>query len=188
MRCFVAIDLSPEVRAAIVRAQAGLRAAAPRADVRWLDPAGMHLTLAFLGEVREERMAALRDTLAATVTPRPPLALMASGLGGFPSARRPRVVWAGIVGEGEALRRTAAAVASALVPLGFPAEERPFRGHVTLARVRSPRGLQPLGNAIAAGVHADFGRWTAREVVLYRSHLRPSGAVYEPLARFPFGG
>jgi RNA 2',3'-cyclic 3'-phosphodiesterase len=188
MRCFVAIDLSPEVRAAIVRAQAGLRAAAPQADVRWLDPTGMHLTLAFLGEVREDRVAALQSTLTAAMTPRTPLALMASGLGGFPSARRPRVVWAGIVGEGDALGRTAAAVTSALVPLGFPAEERPFSGHVTLARVRSPRGLRPLGDAIAAGAQADFGTWTARDVVLYRSHLRPSGAVYEPLGRFPFGG
>jgi len=188
MRCFVAIDLSPEVRAAIVRAQAGLRAGAPHADVRWLDPGGMHLTLAFLGEVREEQVAAVESALAAAMTPRPPLGLVASGLGGFPSARRPRVVWAGIVGEGEALGRTAAAVASALVPLGFRAEERPFRGHVTLARVRSPRGLQPLGDAVAAGVRADFGAWTAREVVLYRSHLRTSGAVYEPLVRLPFGG
>lgn len=186
MRCFVAIDLSPEVRAAIVRAQAGLRTAAPRVDVRWLEPAGMHLTLAFLGEVREERLAALQNTLAGVVTRRPPLALVARGLGGFPSARRPRVVWVGIIGEREELGRTAAAVASALVPLGFPAEERPFRGHVTLARVRSPRGLQPLGEAIAAGSDADLGEWTARDVVLYRSHLRPSGAVYEPLARLPF--
>jgi len=136
--------------------------------------------------VREERLAALQNTLAGVVTRRPPLALVARGLGGFPSARRPRVVWAGITGEGEALGRTAAAVASALVPLGFPAEERPFRGHVTLARVRSPRGLQPLGEAIAAGSDADLGEWTARDVVLYRSHLRPSGAVYEPLARLPF--
>jgi len=95
-------------------------------------------------------------------------------------------VWVGIIGEREELGRTAAAVASALVPLGFPAEERPFRGHVTLARVRSPRGLQPLGEAIAAGSDADLGEWTARDVVLYRSHLRPSGAVYEPLARLPF--
>jgi len=188
VRCFVAIDLSPEVRAAVAEAQAGLRAAAPRADVRWVDPAGMHLTLKFLGEVPEERLPALQGALTEAVTRRPALALAARGLGGFPNARRPRVVWMGIAGDGEALGRTAAGVEDALVPLGFPAEARPFRGHVTLARVRSPRGLAQLGDAIAAGAHADFGAWTAQEVVLYRSHLKPSGAVYEPLARLPFAG
>jgi len=188
VRCFVAIDLAPEVRAALAEAQAGLRAAAPRADVRWVDPAGMHLTLKFLGEVPEERLPALQSALTGAVTPRPALALAASGLGGFPSVRRPRVVWVGIAGDGEALGRTAAVVEDALVPLGFPAEARPFRGHVTLARVRSPRGLARLGEAIAAGAHAALGAWTAREVVFYRSHLKPSGAVYEPLARLPFVG
>jgi len=168
MRCFVAIDLAPEVRAAVAAAQAGLRAAAPRADVRWVD--------------------ALQGALTEAVTRRPALALAARGLGGFPNARRPRVVWMGIAGDGEALGRTAVVVEDALVPLGYPAEARPFRGHVTLARVRSPRGLAQLGNAIAAGAHADFGAWTAQEVVLYRSHLKPSGAVYEPLARLPFAG
>jgi len=188
MRCFVAIDLAPEVRAAVAEAQAGLRAAAPRAAVRWVDPAGMHLTLKFLGEVPEERLPALQGALTEVVTRRPALALAARGLGGFPNARRPRVVWMGIAGDGEALGRTAVVVEAALVPLGFPAEARPFRGHVTLARVRSPRGLARLADAIAAGAHTDFGAWTAQEVVLYRSHLKPSGAVYEPLARLPFVG
>ena len=71
MRCFVAIDLAPEVRAVVAAAQAGLRAAAPRAAVRWVDPAGMHLTLKFLGEVPEERLPALQGALTEAVTRRP---------------------------------------------------------------------------------------------------------------------
>ena len=75
-------------------------------------------------------------------------------------------------------------IAAALAPLGFPPESRPFRGHVTIARVRSPRGIGRIAAAIRAGGDVDFGRWTATDVVLFQSRLRPSGAVYEPLARF----
>jgi 2'-5' RNA ligase len=66
-----------------------------------------------------------------------------------------------------------------MTPLGFAPEGRPFRGHLTLGRVRSPRGTTPLAAHITGRGQDAFGDWTAREVKLYRSHLRPSGAVYE---------
>ena len=101
----------------------------------------------------------------------------------LPSARRPRVLWAGLVaGTGE-LAALAAAVEAALVPLGFAPEARPFQGHVTLGRVRSPRGLAPLAAALEAGAGLELGAWRAAEVVLYRSRLRPTGAVHEALSR-----
>jgi 2'-5' RNA ligase len=82
------------------------------------------------------------------------------------------------------MRRLAAAIDTALEPLGFPPENRPFRGHVTLARVRSPRGLDRLARALEAAAETRMGEWTADDVVLYRSRLRPTGAIYEPLAHF----
>ena len=85
------------------------------------------------------------------------------------------------------LGRLAAACQRACEPLGFVPEKRPFRGHVTLARVRSPRGFGPLARAIESAADDDFGAWTAAEVVLYRSHLRRTGAVYEALERVPLG-
>ncbi len=87
-----------------------------------------------------------------------------------------------------ALAALADAVERAFTPLGFAPEPRAFRAHVTLGRVRSPRGLARLTAAIAAAGAPEFGSWTVEDVVLYRSHLRPSGAVYEPLARVPLGG
>ena len=185
LRCFVAVELSPEVREAVARAQTAVRAAAPTADVRWANPAGLHLTLEFLGGVEETRVPAVVEALAGAVEASAPLALVAAGLGGFPSARRPRVVWAGIAEGAEGLRRLAAAVEGALAPLGFPPEARPFSGHVTIGRVRSPRGLDRLAGAIAAAAEISFGSWTATDVVLYRSHLRRTGAVYEAMARLP---
>jgi 2'-5' RNA ligase len=111
------------------------------------------------------------------------VALRAAGFGCFPSGTRPRVVWADVVAGVAPLAALAADVQQALVPLGYVPEARPFRAHLTLGRVRSPRGVRALVDAVAAAGAPDFGAWTAGEVVLYRSHLHPKGARYEPLAR-----
>ena len=187
MRCFIAVDLSDEVRSTLDSTQGRLRARAPKADLRWVDSAGMHLTLQFLGEVSDGLLADVRRALATAATSVSPLELACRGLGAFPGLTRPRVVWAGIHGAVGDLSRLAAACQHACEPLGFVPEERPFRGHVTLGRVRSPRGFAPLARVIESVVDYDFGAWTAAEVVLYRSQLRRTGAVYEALDRVPLG-
>jgi RNA 2',3'-cyclic 3'-phosphodiesterase len=188
MRCFVAVDLSPDVRAALEDECERLRAVAPRADVRWVRVAGMHLTLKFLGEVPEKMLAGIRNALSAAATATPPMVLACTGLGVFPGSSKPRVVWAGITEGLQDLGRLAAAVDRAVEPFGFAPERRPFRGHVTLARVRSPRGVRPLARAVEVAGCAPFGSWSASHVVLYRSRLHPTGAVYEPLATLPLAG
>jgi 2'-5' RNA ligase len=188
VRCFVAVDLSPDVRVAVARAQATLRALLPRADVRWVEPAAFHLTLKFLGQVDDARLPAISAAVAAAVAGVETLPLAAGGVGGFPSLTRPRVLWAGVTAGVPVLRALAGALDRALEPLGFPPEARPFRGHLTIGRVRSPRGLATLAQAVASAEAHDLGTWAAREVVLYESRLRPSGAVYVPLARHPLGG
>jgi 2'-5' RNA ligase len=187
VRCFIAVDLSDEVRSALDAAQGRLRARAPRADVRWVDAAGMHLTLQFLGEVSDARLPGVRTALTAAATTASPMALTCRGLGAFPGLARPRVVWAGMRGAVGDLSGLAAACQRACEPLGFAPETRPFRGHVTLARVRSPRGFGPLARIIEAAADDDFGAWTVAEVVLYCSHLRRTGSVYEALDRVPLG-
>jgi 2'-5' RNA ligase len=185
MRCFVALDLPDDVRAALERAQERLRAAAPKADVRWVAAPSLHLTLKFLGQVADERAAAVRAALETVAWATPPIALSCAGLGVFPGPRRPRVVWAGISSGLREIGVLASSLERALEPVGFPPEDRPFRGHATLGRVRSPRGLAPLARALEAASGEEFGRWIASEIVLYRSHLRSTGSVYEPLARLP---
>lgn len=187
MRCFVAVDVSAAVRDAVARAQAGVRAAAPAADVRWVEPASLHLTLQFLGAVDEGLVPSVSAALDGAVHDVLPIGLAAGGLGVFPGPARPRVVWAGLTaGLGE-LGRLAVAVEQALEPLGFPREARPFRGHVTIGRVRSPRGGRALAAALETAGAMAFGTWTASEVVLYQSQLRPSGAVHTAVSRHPFG-
>src|SRR5207244_2026935 len=159
-----------------------------RADVRWVDPTGLHVTLKFLGEVREGELSSVAGAVRATAAEHAAIGLALGGLGGFPSLARPRVLWAGIRTGTPELGRLAAALERTLQPLGFPPESRPFRGHVTIARVRSPRGLGRITAAIEATPDVAFGNWTAGDVILYRSHLRPTGATYEPLAIVPLAG
>lgn len=170
------------MKAALARAQATLGAEATAADVRWTGASGMHLTLRFLGEVPAAAVPALAEAFGAAVSGHPTVDLEAAGVGAFPSAARPKVVWAGIEGSLDAL---VASIEHGLVALGHPPEARPFRAHVTLGRVRRPRALGVLRAAIEGLGRPRFGAWTAREVVLYRSHLRSTGSVYEVLAQVP---
>ena len=188
MRCFVAIDVSDDVRQALARLLAGIRTAAPRADVRWVEVEKVHVTLKFLGAVADERVPAVSDALADTVRDFDEIQLAAGGLGGFPTLRRPRVLWAGITSGVPELAALAAAVDGATARLGFPPEDRPFRAHLTLGRVRSPRGADALAKAIAAAGAPVLGEWVASEVVVYESRLRPTGALYLPVSRHALRG
>ncbi|HET6923760.1 MAG TPA: RNA 2',3'-cyclic phosphodiesterase, partial [Anaeromyxobacteraceae bacterium] len=151
LRLFVALDPPEPVRRRIAAMQLELRRAAGRhADqVRWVAPEDVHLTLQFLGAVPEERLEALRGALAALARQARPLALELKGAGGFPSARRPRVVWVGVGGEIAPLADLAAGLGRRLAPLGFPPEDRPLSPHLTLGRAREGRGAPGLGGALA---------------------------------------
>jgi RNA 2',3'-cyclic 3'-phosphodiesterase len=171
------VDLAPEIVARLRAAIDELRRV--EADVRWARDAGLHLTLAFLGSVEIGRLPAIEAAVRGAVAPRPPIDIEVRGLGAFPGLRRPRVLWAGVRGAG--LDELAAGVAAALAPLGFAADERPFRAHVTIGRVRSPRRWRHLEPLVRATEDREFGRCKARGVVAYRSDLRPDGAVYTKL-------
>jgi 2'-5' RNA ligase len=124
---------------------------------------------------------------AAAATSRP-LLLEVKGAGGFPNARRPRVVWLGLEGDLAPLTALAAELGRRLTPLGFPPEPRPFNPHLTVGRARDARGAPGLGGALAEAAQGDGIGWRASELVLFESHLEPSGARHEPLLRAGLGG
>ena len=188
MRCFVALDVPEDVRVALGETQAALRAAAPRADVRWAAAAQLHLTLKFLGAVPDDRVSGVSAALATVATGVGPVRLVASGLGAFPSLGDARVLWAGIASAGSETADLAEAVDRALSGLGFPAETRPFRAHLTLGRVRSPRGARGLADAVKSLGSPTFGSWVADELILYESRLRPTGALHVPVSRHALRG
>ena len=133
-RLFVALPVGHQVVAAL----AGL-AEPGSSGWRWVKPEAMHLTLAFLGEVAEERVAAAERALGEGAAAAPALDLTAGGIGGFPDERRARVLWAGVGGDLEALHDLQGRLAGCLRDEGFELDPKPYRPHVTLARSREPR-------------------------------------------------
>lgn len=165
-----------DVRAALAHEIDRLRGIA--AGVAWVAEANLHVTLKFLGQVEEARLGAVADALTAVAARCTTFELGVRGLGAFPSATRPRVVWAGLEPP-TPLAALAGDIDAALVALGFPGETRPFAAHVTLGRLREPRRLAALAGALARP--ADFGRLRVARVSLMRSQLHPHGARYSEL-------
>ncbi len=189
-RLFVALEPPEAVRRRLAAVAVDLRRTAGRHadEVRWVPPENVHLTLQFLGAVPEERVAELERAIRDVAAAGRPLSLELRGAGGFPNARRPRVVWAGVAGEVDALAGLVAELGRRLAPLGFAPEDRPFSAHLTRGRARDGRGAPGLAGALAHAAVADGTPWRAAEVTLFESHLSPKGPRYDPILRAPLGG
>ena len=187
MRLFVAFELPECVVRSLAEAwQVVLgRLRGARHSLKLVPCQNYHLTVRFLGELSRDRLPDLQDLLAEAAATAEPLRCQLTGLGAFPESSRPRVFWAGVGDDGSAAR-AAALVDEALVELGFQREERPWRPHVTLARVRRGCRLPDCGDALAAAALSDqpFG---IEHLTLMHSRLDPGGAVHSPLARFGLG-
>jgi len=182
-RVFIALALPPAVTDFLRQLQDCLANAGVRA--RWVRPEGMHLTLKFLGLIAPEKIDILSAAVDAVVDRCAPLALTAQGLGGFPNRSRPRVLWVGIGGQSARLAELQQNLENALIPLGWGAEKRPFRGHLTLARAKGRRPLaKNMADAIEQCEPEGVVPFAAATLVLYRSYLMPTGAVYEALRQW----
>jgi 2'-5' RNA ligase len=177
-RAFIALPLPRQVIAYLSKVQHCLAAAGIHA--RWVRPEGMHLTLKFIGRLAPEKTPAVDAVLDRAAAHYSPLQLTALGLGGFPNRRRPRVLWVGISGETAQLERLQQDIDTGLAALGWPGEKRPFKGHLTLARARGnrpfERGIEPI--VAQCEPREPFG-FVADRLTLFRSRLRPEGAVYD---------
>jgi 2'-5' RNA ligase len=182
MRLFVALELTPEVHAAVRAVVERLRRA--DADLRWVRPEGMHLTLKFIGEVPPEKLGPIQEALAA-VQADSPVELHFRELGYFPNPKRPRVLWIG-VDANPSLAPLAAQIEARLAPLGVAPEKRAYVPHLTLGRFRSEKRLARLQEEIAGLAPTDFGRFETRTLALFQSKLSPHGAEYTRLGEFTF--
>ncbi len=180
VRAFLALALPEDVRAALGRAQDDLRRA--QAQVGWVAPANLHLTLVFLGDTFGATLRSLAPGLAAVAAASAPFALRVAGLGAFGRPRAPRVLWAGIPEPPPALGVLQSGAAAAARAAGIRLEDRPFAAHVTLGRVRSGRNLMALSERLRYNETLDFGTAAIGDVRLMRSRLLPGGPAYERLA------
>jgi 2'-5' RNA ligase len=184
LRAFLAVELGDGARRAAAAAAERLAREVRGRDVRWARPESYHLTLRFLGEIPAEPLAPLVAAVAAELADLAPFEVQLGGLELFPSPRRPRVIAARLE-PAAPLAELARRVEAAAVRAGFPAEERPFRAHLTLGRLRD-RAHPALEPAAADLLAADPFR--VAEVVLFRSDLQPDGALHTPLERIALGG
>ncbi len=182
IRAFLAIQPADDVLRALKDLQRELGDVG--ADVRWVSPDAMHLTVQFLGDVREQEIPEIERGLREQFASVEPFDLECRGLGVFPNWKRPRVVWIGLHGDG--LNAVAESAETVLSPLGFPPEEREFSPHITIGRIRSARGWESLGRALKEHGERSIGTSRIDHATLYRSQLRPDGAVYTPLLTLPF--
>jgi 2'-5' RNA ligase len=186
LRLFIALEVPAEVCGEMARAQGQLRRNALPGAIRWTRPEQFHVTLRFLGDVPVNRLEALKTSVGAACAGFPAVRLSASGLGFFPGAERPRVIWCGAEDEAGRLADLHARLDEAVrsfAPAGKP--ER-FAGHITLGR------FKPGCHAVTPGLQEritrlrtrPFGGWQAGSVELVRSELTASGARYATVASF----
>jgi 2'-5' RNA ligase len=181
MRLFVALELPEDVKRQLATFQADLAARLDRSRMRWAKPDQLHLTLLFLGEVPANRLPSAEASLARVARGSPPLTLATQGLGAFPSPRRPSVLWVGVGGDVDALHALQQRVALELAWLGL-ADEKRFRPHLTLARVKSFTGPLSLESVVPPL------SWYAAQLALFESTLSPQGARYRRLNAFDLVG
>jgi 2'-5' RNA ligase len=181
LRSFLALEIPAATKSSLAERREEVRAVLPRA--RWVRPEGQHLTLKFLGEVARDRLDGLVRDLAPELGLLPRVSVQFADAGFFPSAKRPRVAWIGGRADG----------ASAVVELieetaerhGFARERRRWALHLTQARLNRPWPSDAVESFLEWGRRLELETFTATEVVLFSSSLRPTGAVYTALERMP---
>ena len=186
-RTFIAVDVSPEVRARAVKLERDLQQS--RVKASWTSGESMHLTLKFLGDTPDGRLPDVCRAVQRAAAPLAPIQLAFKQAGAFPRMQRPRTVWIGLETGREPLERLQIAIEDALYDEGFPRERRRFVPHLTIARVRAGG---PALAALSARLerHADFdaGSTLADEVVVYASFLDGGGPTYQVVGRAELGG
>ena len=183
MRAFIGIGLPDEVQASLAALQREL--AQSRADVKWVEPSNLHLTLKFLGEISEAQRQVVELLVKRLAAQTPPFLLRLEGAGAFPSIRAPRVVWVGMGQGNDVVARLAESIEreGAVIPLRR--EERPFTPHLTLGRVRSGRHRRELTHQLESFTWAPPPPWQVALLTLYQSVLSSAGPRYAVLAEVP---
>jgi 2'-5' RNA ligase len=190
IRAFIALELSAPLMDALRAVQEQLQADLPKDAVRWVPTGQIHLTLSFLGNVPSDSLRDMEPGLQNVCQSCAPFRLRTEGLGCFPNPARPRIVWVGLGGDLDSLLALQFQIAQATRAWCERTEERTFRPHLTIGRVRdiSPRVARQVGLTIKETSVATSGECQVEAVSLMRSRLTPQGAEHTLVASLPLGG
>ncbi len=180
IRAFIAVDIPPSIRGKIAELQNGFKSL--ELDVAWVKPANFHLTLKFLGNISPNRISEIQELLKTELALTPELLAKAGEVGVFPSQDRPRILWIGL--ESQALVTLQQIIDSGLSRIGFAPDSKQFTAHLTLGRIKSPKGKNRLQEALKANRKLETEPFKISSVKLYESQLTPKGSIYTVLDEF----
>lgn len=188
LRLFFAVDLEEELRKRVAEESLKIRrsfeteSAIKGRKWAWVGEHNFHLTVKFLGATAEERIPEIVTAAQSALSSIPFFEMRIAGIGAFP-----RVLWVDAKDLSTDLVKIATQLDQALESLGFARESRAFVPHLTLARLKEGKPIRPERDLKSEWKARSFGITRVREVILYKSETRPTGAVYEPVARIALG-
>jgi 2'-5' RNA ligase len=186
IRAFIAIEMPPMVVDIVQRSQQVLRRGGIR--LAWVRPENVHLTLRFLGDIAADAVDRIRDVLEETARETSPFSLCVKGAGAFPGIARPRVLWLGLDGQLQPMAALYRRLSEKLSGLGIAGEKRPFRGHLTIGRVKGRPDIRLLKERMTELEHVESTLFPADSLCLFKSDLTPGGAVYTSLVKVRTAG
>jgi len=184
MRTFIAIELPPEIKDSLAHLQDQLKTSG--ADVKWVEPQNIHLTLKFLGERDDKKIEKIIQILEETTKDKNSFQMHISSLGTFPKMNFPRVIWVGIDKGDNETREITKELEEKIAKIGIPKEDRPFSCHITIGRTRSTLNREKLVQELNKLADSSGGRnleFTVKTITLFKSTLTPKGPIYEVLKK-----
>jgi 2'-5' RNA ligase len=182
MRTFIAIELPENIKNSLAKLQEELKATG--ADVKWVQPQNIHLTLKFLGERDDKKVKRISEILDEVAKVHTAFQIQINALGAFPNLNSPRVIWVGIDQGDVETKNIFKDLEDLICKVGIPKEDRAFSSHITIGRTRSPAGREKLTQAITI-LGEEIGKvnltFTAGSITLFKSTLTPKGPIYEVL-------
>lgn len=182
MRCFIAIPLPSKTQQELSKIQSQLKET--EADVKWVEPDNIHLTLKFLGEIDRTKIKTISQQLKELISKYTRFETCMGKLGTFPTLSNPRVIWLDINKNEDTINDLKKKIEEILQPFGLEKETRPFRPHLTLGRVKSKKNIQRLTEAIKSFSFPQSKPFAIGKIVLFQSILKPQGAEYTVLDEF----
>lgn len=185
IRAFIACDVPESILEKTSKVRDGLEKI--DADVSWARISGIHITLKFLGDIEEKNIDGVAAVIAEKAKGQRPFDVNVRGSGAFPNLKNMRVVWLGMEDGEKGLSHLRQALDDGLKALGFEPEEREFRPHLTLGRVKGSGNKEELAMAVSMLKDIEIGTFNIDRIMLYKSELRPTGAVYTKLREVVLG-